>query len=196
MRLLITGFEPFGSRNINISWEVAKAFEGKENISVIQLPVSFSKAHKLVIEEMSKANYTSIIMLGETSVTSDFIRLERIAINLKDAKSADNDGEIADEEPICQGSPTAFLSNFPIKNLCNNLNKEDFKIKISNSAGTFVCNCLYYNLLKHITENSLSTKALFIHFPASEESIDKEKKIKTVDYIINILNRDILKIAD
>lgn len=184
MRILITGFEPFGSRNINISGEVAKAFEGKENISVILLPVSFSKAHKFVIDEMSTAKYDSIIMLGETAATNDFIRLERVALNLKDSKSGDNDGEFADEVPICKGSPTAFLSNFPIKKLCDILQKKEFKIKVSNSAGTFVCNCLYYNILKHISENSLSVKALFIHLPASEEYIEQEEKIKTIDQII------------
>lgn len=189
MRILITGFETFASRNINNSWEVAKAFEGKENISVIKLPVSFSKAHKLVIEKISKAKYDAIIMMGETSVTNDFIRLERVALNMKDSKSGDNDGETADEATISEGGSTAILSNFPIKKLCDNLQKEKLKIKISNSAGTFVCNCLYYNILKHIVDNALSTKAIFIHLPAFKEIISKQEMVKTIDYIIKFLRR-------
>ena len=186
MNILITGFEPFGKRNKNNSWDVAKSFNGKESFTVLLLPVSFSGAYKEVIEEIEKHSYDIIIMIGETSSSVDHIRLERVAINFKDSINVDNDGIKADEEMIIQEAPNAYFTKFPLKKIVSQLKEAEYPVKVSNSAGTFVCNSLYFNILHYIETNQLNTKALFVHVPSNTQIISLEKMRNTVEEIIKI----------
>ena len=157
MKILITGFEPFGSRKTNNSWEVAKAFRNRDEIKVLQLPVSFSRSHGLVIDQIEKQCYDLILMIGETSSTNDYLRLERVAINLKDSINTDNDEVIADEEILVEDASPAYFTKFPLKKIVAKLKESGYPAKISNSAGTFVCNSLYFNILHYIETNKLTT---------------------------------------
>ena len=186
MNILITGFEPFGSRKANNSWEVAKAFKNSNEIKVLCLPVSFSRAHNVVIDLIKKQSFDLIIMLGETSSTNDYIRLERVAINLKDSINRDNDNIIADEEILIEDASPAYFTKFPLKKIAGKLKETGYRIKISNSAGTFVCNCLYFNILHYIEANKLSTKALFLHVPSTTQLISMDEMKNTLDEIIKI----------
>lgn len=189
MNILITAFEPFAGRSKNISYEVAEYFAKSSSINVIILPVSFENAHNKVINAISSKNYDLVLMLGETSATKDFIRLERLALNFKDSVSSDNMGIIADEEIIIPGAPIAYLSNFPIKSVCKELQGRGCKVKISNSAGTFVCNSLYYHTLHYIIENKIPLTALFVHLPASTEIISFDQMTDTMKNLINIFEK-------
>ena len=186
MKILITGFEPFGSRKTNNSWEVAKAFRNKYEIKVLQLPVSFSQSHCLVIDQIEKQCYDIVLMLGETSSTNDNFRLERVAINLKDSINADNDGIKPDEEMLIQEAPNAYFTKFPLKKIAGQLKEAEYPVKVSNSAGTFVCNSLYFNILHYIETNKLKAKALFIHVPSTSQMISLEEMQNTLDEIIKI----------
>lgn len=186
MNVLLCGFEPFGERMVNNAWEVAKKYEGIEEIKVLKIPVSFRNAHEIVIGEINKNLYDLIIMLGETSFTPDNIRLERIAINYKDSTRPDNDGIVADDESIITLAPKAYFTHFPVKRICDIIKGKGFKIKVTNSTGTFVCNSLYFNILHYIETNKLTTKALFIHVPATTEVISLKEMKNTLDEIIKI----------
>lgn len=188
MKTLVTGFEPFGSRNTNRSYEVAEGFKDRKGFDVMKLPVSFSRAHKILIDQLSRNNYEYLVMLGETSVRNNFISLERVALNLKDTISQDNDGESADEVLICPDGPIAVMCPVPLKKVYKNLKEEGYKVKISNSAGTFVCNCLYYNVLRFIKEQNLATQAVFVHVPHEIDFIDKEEMTQTIDAIITTIH--------
>lgn len=183
MKTLLTGFEPFGEREKNISWELAKNFIRKNEIKVIQLPVSFSRASDLLIKEINSKEYDLILMLGETS-TTDTIRLERIGINIKDSTGPDNDGITANEEPIIKDAPAAYFTSFPVKQLTTELKESGFPVKISNSAGTFVCNYIYYSVLHHLMSSNSSIKALFVHVPATTETLSLKKMYLTINEII------------
>ena len=185
MKILITGFEPFGSRKTNNSWEVAKVFRNRDKIKVLQLPVSFSRSHGLVIDQIEKQCYDIILMLGETSSTNDYVRLERVAITLKDSINPDNDEVIADEEILIEDASTAYFTKFPLKKIAGKLKDAGYSVKVSNSAGTFVCNSLYFNILHYVETNKLTTKALFIHLPANTQVISLEEMKNTVAAIIN-----------
>ena len=186
MKILITGFEPFGSRKTNNSWEVAKAFRNRDEIKVLQLPVSFSRSHCLVIDQIEKQCYDIVLMLGETSSTNDYLRLERVAINLKDSINTDNDEVIADEEILVEDASPAYFTKFPLKKIVAKLKESGYPAKVSNSAGTFVCNSLYFNILHFIETNNLTTKALFLHVPSTTQIVSLEKMKKTLDEIIQI----------
>lgn len=186
MNILITGFEPFGSRKANNSWEVAKAFKNRNEIKVICLPVSFSRAHNIVIDLIKKQSFDLIIMLGETSSTNDYIRLERVAINLKDSINRDNDDIIADEEILIEDASPAYFTKIPLKKIAGKLKAIEYPVKISTSAGTFVCNSLYFHTLHYIEATKLTTKALFIHVPSTTQIIPLEEMKNIVKEIIKI----------
>lgn len=194
MNILITGFEPFGSHKTNNSWEIVKALKNRNEIKILCLPVSFSRAHDEVLDLIKKQSFDLIIMLGETSSTNDYIRLERVAINLKDSINKDNDAITADEELLVEDAALAYFTKFPVKKIAGQLKEEGYPVKVTNSAGTFVCNSLYFNILHYIETNKLTTKALFIHVPSTTQIISLEEMQKTMDEIIKILLMYSLKI--
>lgn len=184
MRMLLCGFEPFGGRVVNNTWEVAKEFEGSPNIGVLKVPVSFERAHLFVEDVLKKQHYAFVLMLGETSFTTDYVRLERLAINYKDSSKPDNDGVIADDEEIVVDAPKAYFTAFPVKKIATTLKEKGFKVKVTNSTGTFVCNSVYYNILHFLSENKLPQIALFVHLPVSTEIIPLEEMKETISALI------------
>lgn len=185
-RFLICGFEPFGHRNINNSWEVAKRFQDIPNIDILKLPVSFRKAHRVIIDALADRQYDLILMLGETGFTTDYVRLERLAINYKDSVNPDNDGVVADDEELVAGAPKAYFTTFPVKKVAALLKEQGHKVKVTNSTGTFVCNSLYYNILRHIEENRLLPTPLFIHLPVSTDVISLDDMENTITSLISL----------
>ena len=165
MRVLLTGFEPFGKYKENSSWAVAEkvAACGVEGVSVVRLPVTFAGVgtalRKAIVEHCPDA----IVMLGQAAGI-DYIKLERIAINMMDAAGADNEGYRADEEPICVDGPAALFTNTDVKGLRKAVEEQGIAAKVSNSAGLFVCNRLYYEALQLCNEKP-GVKALFVHLP-------------------------------
>lgn len=171
MNILISGFDPFGNRPVNVSWEIAKKFTGKDGVKVILLPVSFSNAHNSLINVVESKDYDLIIMMGETAASKDAVRLERVALNMKDSSMSDNEGKKGDEEEIIAGASKAYFTKFPVKKMTLALKEKGYKVKVTNSAGTFVCNSLYYNILHYLEDNKIQTKALFVHLPVSTEIV-------------------------
>lgn len=180
MKILLSAFEPFGNRAVNQSWQVARNFIGHKEMDVVLLPVNFSTCHKILIEKLNSKDYDLIIMLGETSTTKDFVRLERVAINLKDSIGPDNDGSIPDEEEVIPNAPKAYFTMFPVKKINNSLKEKGYKVKITNSAGSFVCNSVYYNILHYLSVNNRPQAALFVHLPASTEIVSLNEMVRIV----------------
>ena len=165
MRVLLTGFEPFGKYNENSSWAVAEkvAACGVEGVSVARLPVTFAGVGTALRKAVEKYCPDAIVMLGQAAGI-DYIKLERIAINMMDAAGADNEGHRADEEPICVDGPAALFTNTDVKGLRKAVEEQGIAAKVSNSAGLFVCNRLYYEALQLCNEKP-GVKALFVHLP-------------------------------
>ena len=186
MRSLICGFEPFGERDINNAWEIAKRFEGILETDIIKLPVSFEKSYSEIIEALHKNQYDLVIIMGETGFTTDYVRLERLAINYKDSLKPDNDGVTADDEEVIIDAPKAYFTRFPIKKVFLDLKEKGYKIKVTNSTGTFVCNSTYYHVLHHISEHALSQIALFVHLPVSTEIVSLDEMEQTIKELIEI----------
>lgn len=185
MNVLICGFEPFGGRQVNNSWEVAKLFEGIPGIDVLKVPVSFRRAHEPILDALGRKSYDLVIMLGETSFTQDCVRLERLAINYMDSSKPDNDGLVADDEAIAEKAPKAYFSPLPLKKFMARLKESGHKVKITNTAGTFVCNSLYYHVLRHLEETGSATAALFIHLPVSTDTVSLKEMADTAAGVIS-----------
>lgn len=169
MRVLVTGFEPFGEYSENSSWEVAQkvASYGIEGAEVVaeRLPVSFARAGEILRSAIDLHTPDLLIMLGQSAV-ADRIKLERVALNMMDSKLPDNDGYIPNEEPITIETPAALFTNTPIKSLRAAIEEQGISVKISNSCGLYVCNRLYYEALMLCKKCHM--KSICIHLPFYE----------------------------
>lgn len=181
MRVLVTGFEPFGGYSENSSWEVARrvASCGIAGVDVIaeRLPVSFYRVADELQTKVEQHTPDLVIMLGQSAV-ADRIKLERVALNIMDSRKADNDGYIADEEPIYEGKESALFTSLPIKKLRSAIEANGINVKISNSAGLYVCNCAYYEALRLCKERAM--QAIFVHLPLYEGQTLPQRDKKTM----------------
>ncbi|MBT2694035.1 pyroglutamyl-peptidase I [Bacillus sp. ISL-55] len=174
MKILISGFEPFGKMSINPTEELLKEAESFElenvEISTILLPVNYDECAEELIKKMDDIQPDVVISCGlaagRTAITP-----ERIGINIKDTGSGDpypdNKGNIPTDKLIDGDGPDGLFATLPNRLIEKNLKELNIPAAVSNSAGTFICNNTLYAVLNHIRKNNLDIKAGFIHFPAS-----------------------------
>lgn len=196
-KVLLTGFEPFGKYKENSSWAVAEkvAACGVEGVEVVAclLPVSFTGVAIALRRAVQEHTPDAVVMLGQAAGI-DYIKLERIAINMMDASIADNDGFTPEEETITPGGAAALFTNCDIKGLCKAVEESGTAAKVSNSAGLYVCNRLYYEALQLCNERP-GMKGLFVHLPFYEgqPSATEGKPTMPLDEMVkaiqNIINR-------
>jgi len=175
MKLLISGFEPFGDNSENPSWEVAKQMLQMSDVDVevctCCLPVSFSRAGEEIKSAILQNNPDVVVMLG-LATTRSMVTIERLAINIDDARHPDNDGYIPEDCSIIDNGPDAYFCTLPIKDVVKAVLQSGNQISISNSAGTYVCNHALYEAL-HLTKDT-EVQVGFIHLPSFEEmSLDE-----------------------
>ncbi|MBU3085427.1 pyroglutamyl-peptidase I [Acinetobacter seifertii] len=185
MNILVTGFEPFQHDQINPSWEISKALDKLKidgyQIHSVCLPVVFGKSAQILQQAIYHLKPDYVLCLG-VAANRSAISLERIAINIDDAQIADNAGNQPIDQIIdTQGSP-AFFSTLPIKAIFQKLRQENISVEISNSAGTYVCNHVFYHLMSIIKNTQI--KGGFIHVPASPEMVTSN--CDTIDMDIQI----------
>ena len=171
-RILLTGFEPFHEYKINSSWSLVDSFENTiSDLECIKLrlPVEFKAVSNLVPEMLKQ--YQPHIVLAFGQCTGDSIRIERVALNLDDARTADNSGYTPIDEPIHADGKNAYFSSLPIKAIQHAVVAKNIPAVISNSAGTYVCNHLFYELLYWCDKLSLPTKIGFVHLPRLPEQV-------------------------
>lgn len=168
--VLLTGFEPFNQESINPSWEAVRALEGWSEagfrVVVRQLPCLFGVAKlamKNLIEELQPS---VVIAVGQAGGRSD-LSVERIAINVDDAPIADNNQRQLIDQPVVPGGPAAYFATLPIKAIVHALRDAGLPASVSQSAGTFVCNHVFYGLMRALaTKRELRhTRGGFVHVP-------------------------------
>ena len=191
MRILITGFEPFGGDVVNSSQETVKAVacDGIDDIEVVTgiLPVSFKRVEESISGLIDEADPDVVIMLGQSD-KSDCIKIERVALNLMDSSKADNDGYSPDEETICPDAPIAHFTMMPVKALRDCLMRSGIPTKVSNSAGLYVCNATYFAILNLIATTGRNIKALFIHLPRVSEKWPVGRMTEAIRQLMGNIN--------
>jgi pyroglutamyl-peptidase len=170
VRILVTGFEPFGGQSLNPSWEVARALLGwtleGAQITSVQLPCVFAQALPALQQALAQHRPDIVLALGQAEGRCDF-SVERVAINVMDARIADNAGAQPIDVPVIAGGPAAYFSTLPIKSLVAGLKAAGFPASVSQTAGTFVCNQVFY-ALQH-TLAGLGVHSGFVHLPLLPE---------------------------
>lgn len=171
MKVLISAFEPFGGSPQNVSWNAVSAltdFPSDIEIRKICLPVVFGKAWEKLKKEIDAFSPDAVICTGQAK-ESPYIRVERVALNIDDARIPDNQGNMPDGSPVIEGAQNAWFSNLPVKKIVASLARQGIPAKLSHSAGTYVCNHLFFQLMNHIYTRQTDLLGGFIHVPADEE---------------------------
>ncbi|MEY2620841.1 MAG: hypothetical protein RIT26_661 [Pseudomonadota bacterium] len=147
--LLLSGFEPFGGEPINPSWEVARALAGQVvgayRIESVCLPCVFAQAPQALEAAWQRCQPDAVLCLGQAEGRSE-VTPERVAINCIEARIPDNANAQPRECPVVPDGPTAYFSGLPLQRIVNRLQALDIPASISNTAGTFVCNQVFYQL--------------------------------------------------
>ena len=169
-RILLTGFEPFDKDSVNPSWEVARVLDGEliadGVVHAVQLPCVFGAAMTALDEALARLQPTLIISLGLAGGRTE-ITPERVAINIDDARIPDNAGHQPVDQSVVRDAPAAYFSTLPIKAMVRHLRDVGIPAAVSNTAGTFVCNHVFYALMHRLSRRAgPGVRGGFIHIPA------------------------------
>lgn len=173
-RVLVTGFEPFERDTVNPSWEVARALDGwvceGAEVKAAQLPCVFGSAIDRLDSALAEYRPTLIVALGLAGTRAE-ISPERVAINVDDARIPDNDGRQPIDVPVVRGAPAAYFSTLPIKAIVRDMRAAGVPASVSNTAGTFVCNHIFYALMHRLATRPelAAARGGFVHLPCLPE---------------------------
>jgi len=193
-RVLLTGFKPFNNATLNPSAEIIHRIEHPNLIAKEVLPVVFGEAAEKLISLIRHHKPTVVIALGQAEGRKE-ITPERIAINLDDARIPDNAGNSPKERVIVAGGPDAYFTTLPVKKIVENLNENGIPASISLSAGTFVCNHIFYAMQHHCLDKSI--KSGFIHLPLMNEQANEfpglptmqiEEMIRGIELVLDLIS--------
>ena len=164
-KVLLTGFEPFGKATLNPSGEIVKQISG-DNIVTAILSVAYTQSAERLLALIAEHKPDVVICLGQAEGRTH-VSPERIAINLDDARLADNEGVIRNDVPIVVGGPVAYESTLPIKDIVKAINDAGVPAAGSLSAGAFLCNHVFYVAQDHF--KGTKVRSGFVHVPLMDE---------------------------
>ena len=197
-RILLTGFEPFGGESMNPSEEIARQLHGREigghQVVGALLPCVFGAAIAELKKQIKATKPAVIICVGQAGGRAE-VTPERVAINVDDARIADNAGRQPVDRPVVRGGPAAYWSTLPIKAIAAELRRRDIPAAVSQTAGTFVCNHAFYGLM-HALRRQRQVRGGFIHVPflpeqakAGQASLPLEKMVTAIEVAIDVTIR-------
>jgi pyroglutamyl-peptidase len=166
--ILLTGFEPFGGAKVNPSWLAVRRLHGRvirgHRIVARRLPVVFARSLPALQRQLRKVKPALVICVGLADGRAE-ITPERVAVNLDDARIADNAGRKPVDERIVPNGPAAYWSTLPVKAIVRALRKRGVPARVSPSAGTYVCNHVFYGLMHELACSGKPVRGGFIHVP-------------------------------
>lgn len=177
--VLVTGFVPFGGRPRNASGEavarLASVWTGPERLVTAELPVAFDAAPRRLRELVARARPDLVVCVGEAG-GRDVVSVERVALNLVDARIPDNDGAAPVDLPVVPGGPLAYLSSLPVRACAEAVRSTGVPAEVSYTAGTFVCNTVFYALQHLLAADGdggadggrARARGGFVHVPAGD----------------------------
>ncbi|KFI07205.1 pyrrolidone-carboxylate peptidase [Massilia sp. BSC265] len=190
--VLLTGFEPFNKATINPAWEAVRALDGWSGagfrVEVRQLPCVFGEVNRVLEALVDELHPDIAIAVGQAGGRAE-ISVERVAINVDDASILDNAGQQPVDRPIRADGPAAYFSTLPIKATVAAMRGKGLTAGVSQTAGTFVCNHVFYGLMHHTAGKPV--KAGFIHVPflpeQAQERPDDPPSMALDDIILGIM---------
>ena len=175
-KVLLTGFEPFGKATLNPSGEIVKQISD-DNVVTAILPVVYTQSAEALLALIEHHKPDVVICLGQAEGRTH-ITPEKIAINLDDARLADNEGVTRIDEPILLGGPVAYESTLPIKEFVTAINAVGVPAAVSLSAGAFLCNHIFY--VAQDALKSTKVRSGFVHVPLMDEQAEEFPGLPTM----------------
>ena len=188
--ILVTGFEPFGGEPVNPALEAIKRLEGRvvaNHIIVTRaMPVVRFLAIDAILKHIQETDPVLIMAVGQAGGRLE-ITPERVAINVDDYRIPDNGGLQPVDEPIVANAPAAYWSTLPIKAMVAAMKAAGIPASVSNTAGTFACNHLFYGLMHHLAQSGDKVRGGFVHIPYLPEQAARlgAQPSMSVDTIVN-----------
>jgi pyroglutamyl-peptidase len=167
MKALVTGFEPFGGDRVNPSLEALRRLParlGPLDVATQALPVVYGAALSALRAAIAVAAPDIVLCIGLAGGRAE-LSLERVAINVDDARVVDNDGSRPIDRPVVAGGPAAYFATLPIKAAVVALREAGLPAAVSNSAGTFLCNHVFYGLMHEAAAGGGRIRGGFLHVP-------------------------------
>jgi pyroglutamyl-peptidase len=173
MKALVTGFDPFGGDEVNpSSLAVGKLRKRIAGIAVhtAVLPTSYAKSAGVLRAAVDKVRPDIVLCVGQAGGRSELC-LERVGINVQDARIRDNDGKQPIDKPVVKDGPAAYFASLPIKACVAAMRKAGLPAAVSNTAGTFVCNHILYSLMDIAQDHPAAFRGGFLHIPYVPEQV-------------------------
>lgn len=182
MKILVSGFDPFGGEKINPAIESVKllpdTIQGVEIIK-IEIPTVIGKSVRKIEEAIEKYQPDVVLSVGQAGGRPD-ITVERVAINVDDCRIADNEGNQPIDTQIVENGPAAYFSTLPIKAIVNKMIESGIPASVSNTAGTFICNHVMYGV-RHIASTKYPTmRTGFIHIPFLPQQVTDKRNMPSM----------------
>ena len=198
-KVLLTGFEPFGGSHVNPSIEACRRLEGQAfngyEVAVEMIPLMYDEVKSKLVKGIDRHRPSAVVCTGQSGAAT--VNLERVAINVADARMPYNCGTQPVDRTIVEGGPVAYWTRLPLRRILEALRSAGIPSVISNSAGTFGCNHIFYELMHHRGGEGLDIPAGFIHVPPLPEQVaDKgtpsmslETTVKALSIVLEELTR-------
>lgn len=173
MKILITGFDPFGGESVNPAFEAVKLLPDEiagAQIIKLEVPTVFGKAGDTMEKGIVEHNPDVVLCIGQAGGRSG-ITPEKVAINYQDGRIADNAGYQPIDVKIKEDGETAYFTQLPVKAMVEKIRSRGIPAFVSYTAGTYVCNDLMYTLLYLIDKKYPSVRGGFIHVPFAMEQV-------------------------
>ena len=189
--ILLTGFEPFGGEQSNPSWLAVQQLDGyqlDDEVRIVskQLSCVFEKSQLELIAAIDELKPALVLAVGQAGGRTELC-FEKVAINFIDARIADNAGKQPIDKSVVTVGPAAYFTTLPIKAMVNHLKQQGIPAAVSYTAGTYVCNTVFYALMHHL-KNQPKVRAGFLHIPyAPEQAVGKAVASMPVDMVVRAL---------
>lgn len=202
MKILLTGFDPFGGDKVNPAYEAVKLLPKNiagADIVTLEIPTVYRKSSEAVEKGIRQYQPDAVICIGQAGGRSG-ITVEKVAVNIADFRIADNEGNQPLDQAILEGGENAHFATVPVKAMVENIKKHGIPARISYTAGTFVCNDVMYELLCMISKKYPKIEGGFIHVPFAPEqvlerpdgtaSMPVETAAKALEYAVEAVVRE------
>ena len=183
MKILVTGFDPFGGEPINPAIESVKKLPDNivgAQIIKLEIPTVKGKSIKKIEKAIEEHNPDVILSIGQAGGRFD-ISVERVGINLDDFRIPDNEGNQTIDEPVFPDGENADFVDLPVKAMVKNIQKNKIPASVSYTAGTFICNHVFYGTLYLINKKYKNKKSGFIHIPFLPEQVINKKNTPSME---------------
>ena len=188
MKALVTGFDAFGGDKVNPSILAVRRLKRRLNgiaIHTVELPTSYARSPIVLRAAIHEVQPDIVLGVGQAGGRAELC-LERVAINVQDARIKDNDGKQPIDRPVVRDGPAGYFATLPIKACVAEMRKAGLPAAVSNTAGTFVCNHILYSLMDMASRSARPFRGGFLHVPYVPEQLPASSKAPsvTVDQIV------------